>query len=65
MDPNANLESQRRLVHKLLNPSCDGDTLDEDDVLYLAELVESLDEWLCNGGFLPEDWGGARDERGT
>ena len=22
----------------------------------LAELVQSLDEWLSKGGFLPEDW---------
>jgi hypothetical protein len=55
MDPDANLAEQRRLAHKLLNP-CDGDMPDEDDVRRLAELVEALDDWMSNAGFLPGAW---------
>lgn len=52
MDPNANLSETRELVAKAFN----GETLDPHDTLRLAELVSSLDEWLTNGGFLPEAW---------
>lgn len=60
MDPNANLIEQRRLTQNLLRGSmsrmeryvsCER----------LCELVEALDEWLTNGGFLPEAW--SRPER--
>jgi hypothetical protein len=55
MDPNANLEEQRNLVAVILRA-------DHDDIditaaaTRLAELVEALDQWLSNGGFLPADW---------
>lgn len=55
MDPDANLEAQRRLAQRLANP-CDGDEPDADDVRYLAELVVALDEWIAKGGFLPSRW---------
>ncbi len=51
MDPDANLEELRRLVAQR-----HGGGLDEHDVLRLADLIESLDDWLSRGGFLPADW---------
>lgn len=66
MDPNANLEEQRRIVARLLSPEpgvrdlCDPAFTPPppkaDDVLRLAELVQALDEWIKGGGFLPKDW---------
>lgn len=51
MDPNENLKQQREIVNRLLygNP-------EENDGERLAELVEALDNWLSNQGFLPTDW---------
>lgn len=49
MDPNAALAQIRDEVHEILtdrNP----------DPERLAELVNGLDEWLTNGGFLPDGW---------
>lgn len=60
MDPDANLEEQRRLV----------DLIDELDgamgienmrelttaAFRLAELVRALDEWLVKGGHKPARW---------
>jgi hypothetical protein len=55
MDPDANLEEQRRIVEALK-----GIDLSADDEMNEAErlvvLVESLDEWLSKGGFLPQAW---------
>lgn len=53
MDPDANLEEQRELVKRINNALV---TLDPDTYERLAELVEALDQWLSNGGFLPRDW---------
>ena len=52
MDPNANLEEQRRLSADVI---ATGGT-DADDAMRLAELVRAMDKWLRNGGFLPETW---------
>lgn len=52
MDPNANLAEQRVLAAKLL----EDDDPDTDDVTRLCELVLSLDQWICRGGFLPKSW---------
>ena len=53
MDPNANLEEQLELAHKLL--LCDyGER--PFDAERLAELVVALDEWIRKGGFLPARW---------
>ena len=52
MDPNANLAEQRRIAARMIEN-------DEDRPLLayrLAELVEALDEWITNGGFLPSAW---------
>lgn len=51
MDPDANLEEQLRLVERLLKK------MDVHDALRLVELVEALDGWISNGGFLPKRWG--------
>lgn len=61
MDPNANLEEQRKLAKWLLiQLSTDKAMLAEfdsaDEAARLAELVQALDEWLSGGGFLPKDW---------
>ncbi len=57
MDPNETLNEIRRLVRA--NNSSTFAMRDE-DTTYLTELVESLDQWLSRGGFLPQAW-----ERGT
>ncbi len=54
MDPNANLEEQRRLFAQLDNG------IDFDALSRLAELAQALDEWLSKGGFLPRPWLQAR-----
>lgn len=51
MNPNANLQEQRRIVASIIAE----DYLPQ-DVVYLAELVEALDNWITSGGFLPADW---------
>lgn len=68
MDPNANLTEMRKLAAKLVEACVPGaafsdsthgpnDLLSfETDVNRLAELVEALDEWLTQGGFLPHAW---------
>jgi len=51
MDPDANLAEQLKLSRLI--------TLGEaiaSDIERLAELIETLDEWLRNGGFLPRAW---------
>jgi hypothetical protein len=57
MDPNANLEEQRRLVKFFLD---DGESTNPTAValhaVRLAELARALDEWIKGGGFLPSDW---------
>lgn len=49
MDPNAALTALREL---LADHYHHGTT----DLGLLVERFESLDEWLSNGGFLPEAW---------
>jgi len=58
MDPNANLEEQRRLTQKLLSLTVGEADLPDlhSDAVRLAELVEALDVWLTRGGFLPSEW---------
>lgn len=59
MDPNANLEEQRDLSKTLAGP-LPGEVYEgvevQDQSARLAELVESLDEWIMKGGFLPDEW---------
>lgn len=58
MDPDANLEEQRRLAARLVE-RIDNDRMTTqhwDDVLRLSELVIALDNWIAAGGFLPRVW---------
>lgn len=50
MDPNENLREQKELAEYLVNRA------DATKAERLAELVLALDEWVANGGFLPERW---------
>lgn len=50
MDPNATLEELRRLIEG--TKSAERDTLAEE----IADRFEALDQWLSNGGFLPDAW---------
>ena len=66
MDPDSNLEEQRSLAVEALaiqdNCSDDGKyTAHQEELLggiatRLAELVQALDQWICNEGFPPKDW---------
>jgi hypothetical protein len=56
MDPNKALETIRECTGELRSQDDDG-TLDSGSQTgTLLEAIESLDEWLCKGGFLPDDW---------
>jgi hypothetical protein len=61
MDPNANLDEQINLAHKITNlleqSSCQhGNPTLAEYAGRLAELVIALDGWITNDGFLPEQW---------
>jgi hypothetical protein len=56
MDPDATLAEIRTLNEKAANYG----ELSGDEANRLVELVESLDEWLTNGGFLPTPWNALR-----
>ncbi|MGH7867310.1 MAG: hypothetical protein ACREP9_06665 [Candidatus Dormibacteraceae bacterium] len=73
MDPNETLRLFRQHYAEYLrldaecqelddNPSKLGDVRDAmtDELESAAEYAHSLDEWLSNGGFLPERWVGPR-----
>ena len=60
MDPNANLEEQRRIAAQLVE-MIEGDrefhpSALEDRAHRLGELVIALDNWLTPGNFLPRAW---------
>lgn len=65
MDPNANLEEQRRLVKLLLDGSITTDRARSVTAHRLAELIEALDGWLSKGGFLPESWAQQAERRAS
>lgn len=56
MDPDANLEEQLKLAKNILKAEWEDIDDDRADVYRLAELVEALDTWIRDGGFLPERW---------
>ena len=58
MDPDANLNEQRRIVARML--AHDSEAIDTNDAIRLAELAQALDEWITKGGFLPAEWGSMR-----
>ncbi len=49
MDPNATLRELREMIG-------DSDPHSAARSRRYAELIESLDDWLSSGGFLPSDW---------
>lgn len=52
MDPNKTLAAIREILYE------ESEATQEEDLQNLCDLMESLDEWLSNGGFLPADWQG-------
>jgi hypothetical protein len=62
MDPNQALADMRDAIG-LASALEDGDPVDYTAEQILADLAEAamaLDNWLRIGGFLPDDWKGAR-----
>ncbi len=55
MDPDACLAEIRRLVQSI-NVGGGSAKTRGNDAWRLAELVESLDDWIMGGGFLPRAW---------
>lgn len=51
MDPNKVLKKARAKAERILN-----DDSNTAEAQAFAEHFQALDEWLSNGGFLPEDW---------
>ena len=59
MDPNANLKEQRKIASIILewfDTATEEADFPETEAQRLAELVQSLDEWISKGGFLPDAW---------
>ena len=57
MDPNATLREIRKLVEEIQRRTLDEEECNvSDDFVRLAELTQALDEWICKGGFLPNEW---------
>jgi len=61
MDPTANLKEALEIAAKLAEghyayPDHDDPTSMLEDGQRLAELLIALDEWIRNGGFLPDAW---------
>lgn len=53
MDPNANLRAQLDLACEILAGRVKTTQI-EDKATELAELVVALNDWIRNGGFLPD-----------
>lgn len=56
MDPNETLRAIRDGIVNLSDLMDQGYAPYPEDVQILLSQAEALDEWLINGGFLPEDW---------
>jgi hypothetical protein len=56
MDPNENLKEQLETADRIIQAVSEERFVHEGEAETLAELVLALDEWLKNGGFLPEEW---------
>ena len=58
MDPDVTLAAILELMDKLIKEyqaSEDG-AVNSGDAVALASHIESLDQWLRKGGFLPKEW---------
>lgn len=58
MDPNETLRRMRELAKSILDSDITTSITVEVDAEELAQLVQSLDGWITNGGFLPTKWAG-------
>lgn len=67
MDPNENMAQQRQIAARIMQRMSRADAEDRDYnkeelvnladlAVELAELTQSLDEWLSRGGFKPKEW---------
>ncbi len=57
MDPNETLEEIRQAIQSLRDGDDPHETAD-----MMASYFEELDDWLCKGKYLPEEWGDAASE---
>lgn len=71
MDPNANRTESLELARKVRAVLTAGPTDDAslllstlEDAIRLTELVEELDVWLRQGGFLPKEWDVSGNQQG-
>ncbi len=57
MDPDVALWEMRAIAAACLRPGADADQAGQADrAAALSELLASLDDWLCRGGYLPGPW---------
>jgi hypothetical protein len=58
MDPDTCLAAIRNRIHDITDRVDHGTLWAEtaDDIALLIEHIEVLDDWLCQGGFLPREW---------
>lgn len=56
MDPDANLQEQRRLSVKIIEQFDTDQPILPGDAVRLAELSAAMDKWIRTGGFPPADW---------
>jgi len=52
LNPNRTLETVREMVEKFSV----GGALDDQEIATLISAVDELDNWIENGGVLPNDW---------
>jgi hypothetical protein len=57
MDPDATLTQIRNLI---IQHQTSAEEMSTSDAAELVELVDSLDEWMSKGGFLPTEWSALR-----
>lgn len=56
MDPNENLRMLRSIISSITTAFSRNEDPDPEDVQEMVLFVESMDEWLSKGGFLPNEW---------
>lgn len=56
MDPNKLLHELIRLCDAVYHDNSTQPGAREEDINQLCDFVEQLDDWLSNGGFLPQAW---------
>lgn len=56
VDPDANLEEQRRIIERVTARDDAEEPQDTRDLVRLVVLTAALDEWISKGGALPAAW---------